>query len=81
MAWRKPTHEAFLVSKTWKNDEQGKPISMFTKIAAIWQNENGSMFIDIPHGMSISGKIFIKEVAESSPRPSENWDVDEDLPF
>ena len=45
---------------------------MFTKIAAIWQNENGSMFIDIPHGMSISGKIFIKEVAESSPRPSEN---------
>ena len=45
---------------------------MFTKVAENWQNENGSMFIDIPHGMSISGKIFIKEVAEFSPRPSEN---------
>lgn len=83
MAWKKPTHEAFLVSKTWKNDDQGKPILLFTKVAAIRQNDNGGMFIDIPHGMTLSGKVFIKEVTEANntSRPAESWDTDDDLPF
>jgi len=42
----KPTHKASLMRE--EKEKDGKMVTRFHEICAIWQNDNGNMFINIP---------------------------------
>ena len=84
MAWRKPTHSASMMYD--EKDQNGEMKTRFHEICPIWENDNGSMFINIPKGMLISGKIIISRKKESTNNGSDEaaWVPDipvDDLPF
>lgn len=62
-----------------EKDKDGQVVTRFHQVCAMRMSENGNLIMNIPRGMSISGKVLIKEVKEK--KLSENDDVDSDLPF
>ena len=58
----------------------------FHEICAIWQNDNGNMFINIPKGMLVTGKIIVTKVKDKEPNVNTGEDLNagdpaDDLPF
>ena len=57
-ASNRPTHHLFVV-----DDQNGK--AFWTRVGAVWPNRDGKGFaIDILPGLSISGRVVMREIAE-----------------
>lgn len=77
----KPTHKASLMRE--EKDKDGKLVTKFHEICAIWENDKGNMFINIPKGMSLQGKMIITPVKDNLTQPPQEtiYTDDEWLPF
>lgn len=54
---KKPTHKASLMYDA--TDKEWNFIKKFHEICPIWETEKGTLFIDVPTGMSISWTIVV----------------------
>jgi hypothetical protein len=79
----KPTHTLSMVTKY--KTSTGEEKNRFTQVAAGWENDNGSLFFEIPRGMLVSGTLCSSPVREreSTGQAKEVGveDPNNDLPF
>lgn len=69
MAGGRPTHDVSIMS-TYKSGGEEK--TRFTKVGSGWLNDKGSIFVVIEEGISVSGKLIIKEANYESKEKSES---------